>query len=82
MRCVARARRSSSAREEGKSVDNSRRMARDKIIAVIKMSINTHVEEKKGDEQFEISDSRSVDEIKAMIKANGLEPLMSEYVYV
>ena len=46
------------------------------------MSIGAHGVEKKGDEQFEISDDRSVDEIKAIIKANGLEPLMSEYVYV
>ena len=71
-----------STREKAKFRDNAVKIAANKISAGVKVSIGAHGEEKKGDEQFEISDSRSVDEIKAMIKANGLEPLMSEYVYV
>ena len=71
-----------STREKAKFRDNAVKIATNKISAGVKVSIGAHGEEKKGDEQFEISDSRSVDEIKAMIKANGLEPLMSEYVYV
>ena len=71
-----------STREKAKFRDNAVKIATNKISAGVKVSIGAHGEEKKGDEQFEISDDRSVDEIKAMIKANGLEPLMSEYVYV
>ena len=71
-----------STREKAKFRDNAVKIAANKISAGVKVSIGAHGEEKKGDEQFEISDSRSVDEIEAMIKANGLEPLMSEYVYV
>ena len=71
-----------STREKAKFRDNAVKIAANKISAGVKVSIGAHGEEKKGDEQFEISDDRSVDEIKAMIKANGLEPLMSEYVYV
>ena len=71
-----------STREKAKFRDNAVKIAANKISAGVKVSIGAHGEEKKGDEQFEISDERSVNEIKAMLKANGLEPLMSEYVYV
>ena len=36
----------------------------------------------KGDEQFEISDGRSVDEIYHMIEDNGMQPVMTDYIYV
>ena len=39
-------------------------------------------EEEKGDEQFEISDGRSVDEIYQMIEDNGMQPVMTDYIYV
>ena len=35
-------------------------------------------EEEKGDEQFEISDGRSVDEIYQMIEDNGMQPVMTD----
>ncbi|MDR3225947.1 MAG: 2-iminoacetate synthase ThiH [Clostridiales Family XIII bacterium] len=35
-----------------------------------------------GDEQFEIDDGRSVHEIKEMLRAQGLQPVMSDYIYV
>ncbi len=35
-----------------------------------------------GDEQFEISDSRSLDEIYAAIKNQGLQPVLNEYIFV
>ena len=37
---------------------------------------------KKGDEQFEISDSRNVEEIYNSIMNHGLQPVMSDYIYV
>ena len=39
-------------------------------------------ETKKGDEQFEISDTRSVDEVYNAIIELGLWPVMSDYIYV
>lgn len=38
--------------------------------------------EKKGDEQFEISDSRSVAEVDAMLRERGLQPVYIDYVRV
>ena len=50
----------------------------------VSTGIGSHVEEleDKGDEQFEISDSRSVSEVYNAIKKQGLTPVMSEYIYV
>ena len=38
--------------------------------------------QEKGDEQFEISDGRSVEEVYNAIKEQGLQPVMSDYIYV
>ena len=46
------------------------------------MSIGAHGEEKKGDEQFEISDARSVEEILGAVRGLNLQPVMSEHIYV
>ena len=47
------------------------------------MGIGGHSDgEKKGDEQFEISDSRNVDEVFKAIEEQGLQPVMSDYIYV
>ena len=35
-----------------------------------------------GDEQFEISDDRSFDEMYSDIAAEGLQPVLNDYVYV
>jgi 2-iminoacetate synthase len=35
-----------------------------------------------GDEQFEISDGRSFDEIYAAIKEQGLQPVLNDYIFV
>ena len=45
-------------------------------------NLRFHKEEEKGDEQFEISDGRSVDEIYQMIEDNGMQPVMTDYIYV
>ena len=46
--------------------------------------IGSHVEEieEKGDEQFVISDGRSVEEVYRAIQERGLQPVMNDYVYV
>ena len=46
------------------------------------MGVGERAGEKKGDEQFEISDSRSVDEVLATIKRAHKQAVMSESVYV
>ena len=44
--------------------------------------IGGHSGEDKGDEQFEISDGRSVDEVYNAICEHGLQPVMADYLYV
>lgn len=38
--------------------------------------------EDKGDDQFEIADGRSVDEIYQALLEHHLQPVMSDYIYV
>lgn len=72
-----------STRENPKFRDNSIKIVATKISAGVDTGIGTHSEEisdKKGDEQFEIADKRTVDEIFKMIKKENFQPVMSEYV--
>ena len=39
-------------------------------------------EAESGDEQFEIADNRSLQEIYDAIKDQGLQPVLNEYIYV
>lgn len=72
-----------STRECARFRDNSIKIAATKISAGVDVGIGGHSEnEKKGDEQFEISDSRNVNQVYDAIKAQGLQPVMSEYIYV
>ncbi|AKN29556.1 thiamine biosynthesis protein ThiH [Clostridium carboxidivorans P7] len=59
-------------------------LAATKISAGVSTGIGSHVEEveDKGDDQFEIADTRSVDEVYQAIKDQGLQPVMNDYVYV
>lgn len=72
-----------STRENPKFRDNSIKIVATKISAGVDTGIGTHSEEisdKKGDEQFEIADKRTVNEIFEMIKKENLQPVMSEYI--
>ena len=72
-----------STRECERFRDNIIQIAATKISAGVNVGIGGHSqEEEKGDEQFEISDGRSVDEIYQMIEDNGMQPVMSDYIYV
>lgn len=72
-----------STRECARFRDNSIKIAATKISAGVDVGIGGHGDNnKKGDEQFEISDSRNVKEVYDAIKAQGLQPVMSEYIYV
>lgn len=70
-----------STRECERFRDNIIQIAATKISAGVNVGIGGHSqEEEKGDEQFEISDGRSVDEIYQMIEDNGMQPVMTDYI--
>lgn len=73
-----------STRECARFRDNIIKIAATKISAGVDTGIGNHSDdgESKGDAQFEISDGRSVDEIYKVIKEQGLQPVMSDYIYV
>lgn len=72
-----------STRECERFRDNIIQIAATKISAGVNVGIGGHSqEEEKGDEQFEISDGRSVDEIYQMIEDNDMQPVMTDYIYV
>ena len=53
-----------------------------KISAGVNVGIGGHSGEEKGDEQFEIDDTRSVDEVYQAIIDEGMQPVMNDYIYV
>ena len=72
-----------STRECERFRDNIIQIAATKISAGVNVGIGGHSqEEEKGDEQFEISEGRTVDEIYQMIEDNGMQPVMTDYIYV
>ena len=73
-----------STRECARFRDNVIGLAATKISAGVDVGIGGHSEdgEKKGDEQFEISDGRTVDEVYNAILEHGLQPVMNDYIYV
>ncbi|MGN0465331.1 MAG: 2-iminoacetate synthase ThiH [Lachnospiraceae bacterium] len=73
-----------STRECARVRDNLMNIAATKISAGVSTGIGSHVEEieDKGDEQFEISDGRNVDEVYHDLLKIHLQPVMSDYIYV
>ncbi|MBX4259654.1 2-iminoacetate synthase ThiH [Clostridium estertheticum] len=73
-----------STRERAGFRDNVIGLAATKISAGVSVGIGGHSakDEAKGDEQFEISDPRTVAEISDVIKDHGLQSVMSDYIYV
>lgn len=73
-----------STRECARVRDNLINIAATKISAGVSVGIGEHLEDEdaKGDEQFEISDIRSVAEVYDAILQKGLQPVMSDYIYV
>lgn len=71
-----------SSRESAKFRDNIIQIAATKISAGVDVGIGGHTGEDKGDEQFEINDGRGVKEIKDMIESVGMQPVMTDYIYV
>ena len=73
-----------STRECARVRDNLVSIAATKISAGVSTGIGEHSDEieAKGDDQFEISDGRSVDEVFHDLQKLGLQPVMNDYVYV
>ncbi|WP_054742269.1 2-iminoacetate synthase ThiH [Cellulosilyticum ruminicola] len=74
-----------STRERAEFRDNVIGLAATKISAGVSTGIGSHTEEEiadKGDNQFEIADNRSFEEVYAAIKSRGLQPVTNEYVFV
>ena len=73
-----------STRECARVRDNLMKIAANKISAGVSTGIGEHVEEMddKGDEQFEISDTRTVEQVYEDLEKLNLQPVMADYVYV
>lgn len=73
-----------STRECERVRDNLVNIAATKISAGVSTGIGAHVPgiTHKGDEQFEISDGRSVAEVYRDLLQLGLQPVMNDYLYV
>ncbi|MGN1108154.1 MAG: 2-iminoacetate synthase ThiH [Oscillospiraceae bacterium] len=72
-----------STRERAGFRDNVVGMCATKISAGVSTGIGSHTEEEsKGDNQFEISDDRTLDEVCAAIRNKGLQPVLNDYVYI
>ena len=78
-----------SSRESKQFRDGIVKIAATKISAGVSTGIGDHESKytgkgssAEGDEQFEISDGRSVDEVYNAICEHGLQPVMADYLYV
>ncbi len=72
-----------STRERAGFRDNVVGMCATKISAGVSTGIGSHTDEDSlGDDQFEISDGRTLDEVCAAIRGRGLQPVMNDYIYV
>lgn len=71
-----------STRERAGFRDHVIGIAATKISAGVSVGVGGHKDEEKGDEQFEISDPRSVSEVYQMIIQRGLQPVYSDYLRV
>ena len=73
-----------SSRESATFRNNIIKIAATKISAGVCTGIGGHIveDEQKGDEQFEICDTRSFDEIYAAVKEAHMQPVTSEYIYL
>lgn len=74
-----------SSRESARYRNAIMKIAATKVSASVCVGIGGHLENdgsEMGDEQFEITDGRSFDQMYSDIKSIGLQPLTSEYIYL
>ncbi len=68
-----------SSRERAEFRDHIVRIAATKISAGVHTGVGEHQKEEQGDEQFEIADPRTVQQIYARLKEMGMQPVMNDY---
>lgn len=79
-----------SSRESAQFRDGIVKIAATKVSAGVSTGIGDHeskysgkeTDGEQGDEQFEINDGRSLDRVYADITAEGLQPVLNDYLYV
>ena len=71
-----------STRERAGFRDHAAGIAATKLSAGVSTGVGGHGGEEQGDDQFEIADGRSVQEVAAALRERGLQPVMNDYVYV
>jgi 2-iminoacetate synthase len=71
-----------STRERAHFRDHVIGMVATKISAGVSVGVGGHESSEKGDEQFEISDPRTVKEVREMIIGKGLQPVFLDYIRV
>ncbi len=71
-----------STRERAGFRDHAVELCATKISAGVHVGVGGHEAPQKGDEQFEISDPRSVEQVDAMLRARGLQPVYIDYLRV
>jgi len=71
-----------STRENQEFRDNAICIAANKISAGVKVGVGGHGSAQKGDEQFDISDDRSVGDMHEMILYKGMQPVYTDYIRV
>lgn len=71
-----------STRERAGFRDHVVGMVATKISAGVCVGVGGHQAAEKGDEQFEIADTRSVADIHRMVAGQGLQPVYADYVRV
>ncbi|MDR2846201.1 MAG: 2-iminoacetate synthase ThiH [Candidatus Methanoplasma sp.] len=69
-----------STRESPRFRDNIVGLCATKISAGVSVGIGEHSSKKKGDGQFNISDPRSVEDIRRALTERGLQPVFNDYV--
>lgn len=71
-----------STRESAKFRDNVLGLCATKISAGSKVGVGGHDGDKKGDEQFDIADTRNLQEIEKIITKRGFQTVFSDYSYL
>lgn len=75
-----------STRECERFRNNVTKIAATKISSSVSTGIGSHSDEiadkDQGDNQFEIADNRTYDEVYAALKEQGMQPVNNDYVYV
>lgn len=71
-----------STREKPQFRDNLIPLGITKMSAGVSTEVGGHSQDKKSDSQFEISDTRSVEDMKKLILSKGYQPIFKDWQYI